>query len=124
MNVTYTVNYDEHVCSKYPSLDCSTEPGAIELTVPNGVKGDEVMQMAADKDKKYEFTAKYYPKPLGFYVTTINKVEEAHQCYWTLYYKKPGATDYEKSKEGISNLQPSNGSAIKYLYQYYETAKS
>ena len=114
--MTYTVNYDKDDC---PSLINATEPGPIRLRVPKGIKGDELMKIAAEKDEKYKFAVKHYTD-LGSFITAINnvKMSEVQNYYWMLYYKPAEDDDFHLSDVGISSLQPSNGSVVKFLYQH------
>ena len=116
MIVVYTVNYNTDEC---PSLDSTTEPGPIVLHVPKGINGDQIMKIAADKDKKYQFSADYY-KDLGFFITAINgiKVDKAQDLNWELYCKAPEDDDFVCSQVGTSSLEPFNGLVIKFLYQH------
>ena len=87
----------------------------VEISV--GSVAQRVMELAADKNKAYRFTATYFDKTLGYEIDTINDVTSKKPYYWAFYYQSPGK-DPVKTNEGVTNFViPEDGGTVILRYE-------
>ena len=109
IEVTYEIKYNENCLDKDP-------PTPLKIITKRGITGQEIMEIAAEHDSRYRFTAKYFDHKLGYSVTTIDDVENKpdENCYWSLYVGTKFGVSL--SPVGITNWIPFPDSKIVWEY--------
>ncbi|XP_048757291.1 uncharacterized protein LOC125667720 isoform X2 [Ostrea edulis] len=98
ITLSYTISNDV----EEPSFDYS-----INVTGPQGQPFIRFMEQAADKNRLFQFSAKYH-SGLGYLVHTVNEVSGTHnKTYWHLM-RAPS----EKLSVGISKFIPVDGNHL------------
>ena len=88
---------------------------AIKLEgLPCHATGQTVMESAASRDQRFDFTCKYYNRTLGYSLVEIGDKKEDGTFYWELLVGSNG-TNLMASPEGYSNWYPYNGSIMKWV---------
>ena len=108
IKVMYEIQYNDSCITKSP-------PRPLKITTTRGTSGQEIMEIAANYNKRYRFTAEYYNNELGYFVEKIDDVGKSKDgCYWSLYV----GTRYgvSLSPVGITNWIPFPNSKIIWRY--------
>ena len=111
IQVMYEIQYNKNCTTKSP-------PKPLRIMTTKGTSGQEIMEIAANYNKRYRFTAKYFNNELGYSVEKIDDVEKGKNgCYWFLYV----GTRYgvSLSPVGITNWIPFPNSKIIWRYSKY-----
>ena len=107
---------------KYNGLVNKDPPTPLKIITRRGITGQEIMEIAAQHDSRYRFTAKYFDHKLGYSVAIIDNVENKPEenCYWSLYV----GTEFgvSPSPVGITNWIPFPDSKI--IWEYSKSSSS
>ena len=106
---------------KYSCID-KVPPTPLKITTRRGITGQGIMEIAAQHDERYQFTAKYFGHELGYFVTIIDGVENNRDtnCFWRLYVGTE--SDVSRSPVGITNWIPFPDSKI--IWEYSKSSSS
>ena len=113
--VTYRVIINEADHPDCPLAGNTSSPGEINLAVPHGVTGIQLMEAAVAVDKKFHFTASFDYAEFGYHIDSINGILEDATCYWGLYYQSYNATPVYSSVT-ISSFYPSFKAIVTWIY--------
>ena len=95
---------------------------SIELRVPSQITGQTVMEIAANFDNRFRFTARYFGQ-LGYSLMTIGGVtaDPAEFQFWQLQVGTAIFPPYTVSPVGYSNWYAFNGSIMRWQLSSFAT---
>ena len=76
----YEIQYNESCIDKTP-------PKPVKITTSYGTNGQQIMEIAANHNKRYRFTGKFGFFSSGYSIDIIDDVEDNKDtnCFWLLY---------------------------------------
>ncbi len=93
--------------------------GTTTVTVPEKSSAQRVMEVAADQDEVYDFTATYYGQYSDYFVDALVGKANGNGYYWVYYYQPPGELPY-MPQYGIEQfIIPGTGGRLIWEYKHY-----
>ena len=93
-----------------------TSDVSIKLRVPSQITGQTVMEIAANFDTRFRFTAQYFSNDLGYSLRAIGDVTADSNIgeFWQFQVGTAAFQPYSVSPVGYSNWYPFNGSIMRW----------
>lgn len=91
---------------------------SIVLDVANGITGQTVMEIAANKNATFRFTSSYFGSDLGYFLLVIGGYTPGFDEYWQLQVGKADSPPYSVSPVGYSKWYPFNGSIMRWVVKF------
>ena len=120
--MTYRVIINDEDRANCPLAATVTSPGEVELVVPQGTNGIQLMEAAVAKNQDFKFTASFNNAGLGYFIQSINGIEGdlENSCFWTLSFQPYLATQLVTSPVGISSYYPSFRAVVQWEYRQFQ----
>ena len=109
IEVMYEIQYNESCITKSP-------PRPLKITTTYGTNGQKIMEIAANHNSRYQFTATFGSHGFGYFIDIIDGVADNRKtkCYWLLYVGTKFGVSF--SAVGITGWIPFPNSKIVWRY--------
>jgi len=101
-----------------PLAKGALSPGEVDLVVPQGTSGIQLMEAAVARCTNFKFTVSFNGTKMGYFIQSINGIagDNENSCFWTLSFQPYLAEQLITSPVGISSYYPSYKCVVQWEY--------